>query len=167
MLKDASRRKFDVVLSWAIDCLGRSLVDLLGTIQGLEACGVDPCLDQQHIDTTTPVGKLLFQFTGAFAEFERSIMGTRVRAGLNRAKDQIKCDGHFVTKHGEVRKRLGRPGAEPDKLRKAPAELAKGIDIVNVAEAVSLGVGAVAKLKDQMAFSSAPFALRARTAHAI
>jgi hypothetical protein len=41
MLKDASRRKFDVVMAWAIDRLGRSLVDLLGTIQGLEACSVD------------------------------------------------------------------------------------------------------------------------------
>jgi len=41
MLKDASRRKFDVVMAWAIDRLGRSLSDLLDTIQHLEACGVD------------------------------------------------------------------------------------------------------------------------------
>ena len=41
MLNDAKRRKFDVVMAWAIDRLGRSLVDLLGTIQVLEACGVD------------------------------------------------------------------------------------------------------------------------------
>jgi DNA invertase Pin-like site-specific DNA recombinase len=148
MLKDAFRRKFDV------DRLGRSLVDLLGTIQGLEACGVDLYLDQRHIDTTTPVGKLLFQITGAFAEFERSMIRTRVRAGLKRAKDQIKRDGHFVTKHGEVRKRLGRPGAEPDKLRKARAELAKGIGIVKVAKQVGLGVGTVAKLKNQMVANS-------------
>jgi DNA invertase Pin-like site-specific DNA recombinase len=54
MLKDACRRKFDVVMAWAIDRLGRSLVDLLGTIQVLEACSVDLYLDQQHIGTTTP-----------------------------------------------------------------------------------------------------------------
>jgi DNA invertase Pin-like site-specific DNA recombinase len=131
-LKDACRRKFDVVMAWAIDRLGRSLVDLLGTIQGLEVCGVDLYLDQQHIDTTTPVGKLLFQITGAFAEFERSMIRTRVLAGLKRAKDQIKRDGHFITKHGEVRKRLGRPGAETDKVRKARTEIAKGIGIVKV-----------------------------------
>jgi DNA invertase Pin-like site-specific DNA recombinase len=47
MLKDASRRKFDVVMAWAIDRLGRSLIDLLGTIQHLEACGVDLFLEQQ------------------------------------------------------------------------------------------------------------------------
>jgi DNA invertase Pin-like site-specific DNA recombinase len=150
MLNDASRRKFDVVMAWAIDRLGRSLVDLLGTIQGLGACGVDLYLDQQAIDTTTPAGKLMFQITGAFAEFERSMIRTRINAGLKRAKDQIKRDGHFVTKHGEVRKRLGRPNADPDKLRKARAELAKGIGINRVAKAVGLGVGTVAKLKDEM-----------------
>ena len=64
MLKDASRRKFDIVVAWAIDRLGRSLSDLLDTIQHLEACGVDLYLDQQAIDTTTPMGKLVFQLTG-------------------------------------------------------------------------------------------------------
>src|SRR5262249_49348785 len=59
MLKDASRRKFDIVMAWAIDRLGRSLIDLLDTIQHLEACGVDLYLDQQAIDTTTPMGKLV------------------------------------------------------------------------------------------------------------
>lgn len=68
MLNDASRGKFDVVMAWAIDRVGRSLIDLLGTIQHLEACNVDLYLDQQNIDTTTPMGKLIFQITGAFAE---------------------------------------------------------------------------------------------------
>jgi DNA invertase Pin-like site-specific DNA recombinase len=86
MLKDASRRKFDVVMAWAIDRLGRSLVDLLGTIQHLDAVGVDLYLDQQNIDTTTPMGKLLFQVTGAFAEFERAMIRQRVNAGLARVK---------------------------------------------------------------------------------
>jgi DNA invertase Pin-like site-specific DNA recombinase len=85
MLKDAQRRRFDVVMAWAIDRLGRSLIDLLGTIQTLEACAVDLYLDQQAIDTTTPTGKLMFQITGAFAEFERSMIRQRVRAGLKRA----------------------------------------------------------------------------------
>ena len=77
MLKDASRRKFDIVMAWSIDRLGRSLIDLLDTIQHLEACGVDLYLDQQVIDTTTPMGKLVFQVTGAFAEFERSMIRQR------------------------------------------------------------------------------------------
>jgi DNA invertase Pin-like site-specific DNA recombinase len=150
MLNDANRRKFDVVMAWAIDRLGRSLIDLLDTIQHLEACAVDLYLDQQHIDTTTPAGKLMFQITGAFAEFERSMIRTRVNAGLKRAKDQIKRDGHFITKRGERRNRLGRPGADPVKLRKAEAELAKGFGIIRVAKLVGLGVGTVQKLKREM-----------------
>src|SRR5262249_28920432 len=84
MLKDASRRKFDIVMAWAIDRLGRSLSDLLDTIQHLEACGVDLYLDQQAIDTTTPMGKLVFQLTGGFAEFERTMIRQRIKAGLKR-----------------------------------------------------------------------------------
>src|SRR5438105_5502968 len=95
MLKDASRRKFDVLMAWAIDRIGRSLRDLLDTIAHLQATGVDLYLDQQNIDTTTPSGKLLFHITGAFAEFERSIIQQRVYAGLARARAQGK--------------RLGRP----------------------------------------------------------
>ena len=79
MLQEAQRRRFDVVMAWAIDRLGRSLIDLLGTIQTLDACGVDLYLDQQAIDTTTPAGKLMFQVTGAFAEFERSMIRQRFK----------------------------------------------------------------------------------------
>jgi len=50
MLKDAGRKKFDIVMAWAIDRLGRSLIDLSRTIQGLETAGVDLYLDQQHLD---------------------------------------------------------------------------------------------------------------------
>jgi len=82
MLKDASRRKFDIVMAWAIDRVGRSLSDFL------EACGVDLYLDQQAIDTTTPMGKLVFQVAGAFAEFERTMIRQRVKAGLKRAVAQ-------------------------------------------------------------------------------
>jgi DNA invertase Pin-like site-specific DNA recombinase len=85
---DANRRKFDVVMAWAIDRLGRSLIDLLGTIAP-RGRGVDFYLDKQSIDTTTPAGKLLFQLTGAFAEFKRSMIRQRVR---------IAGDGKFVTK---------------------------------------------------------------------
>ena len=99
MLKDAQRRRFDVVMAWAIDRLGRSLIDLLGTIQQLETCGVDLYLDQQAIDTTTPTGRLMFQITGAFAEFERSMIRQRIRAGLRRAV--------------EAGKQLGRPKITP------------------------------------------------------
>ena len=150
LLKDASRRKFDVVMAWAIDRLGRSLVDLLGTIQHLEAVGVDLYLDQQAIDTTTPAGKLLFQMTGAFAEFERSMIRQRVGAGLSVIKAKIERDGKFVSKTGKVRKRLGRPGAEAYKLDLARRHLAKGTGIIKTAKLTGLGTETVHKLRREM-----------------
>ena len=93
MLKDANRRRFDLVMAWSIDRVGRSLSDLLATIQHLEAVGADLYLDEQNIDTTTPAGRLLFQITGAFAEFERSMIRSRVNAGLARARAQGKRIG--------------------------------------------------------------------------
>ena len=150
MLKDANRRKFDIVMAWAIDRLGRSLIDLLGTIEHLEKVGVDLYLDQQNIDTTTPTGRLLFQITGAFGEFERSMIRQRVRAGLNVIKEKLARDGKFVSKAGKVRRRLGRPGAEPDKIQRARRELAKGIGIGKVAREVGLGVGTVHRLKREV-----------------
>ena len=151
MLNDASRRKFDVVMAWAIDRLGRSLIDLLGTIQTLEACGVDLYLDQQNIDTTTPAGRLLFQMTGAFAEFERSMIRQRVNAGLDTVKAKIERDGKFTSKAGKTRTRLGRPGGEPEKLEKARRELAKGTGILKTAKLFGLGTGTVHRLKREMA----------------
>ena len=151
MLKDAGRRKFDIIMAWAIDRLGRSLIDLLRTIQDLEAVGVDLYLDQQHLDTTTPTGKLLFQVTGAFAEFERSMIRQRVNAGLGAIKAKIKRDGLFTTKAGVVRRRLGRPGADPAQIARAQLELAKGVGIGKVARLTGLGTGTVHKLKREMA----------------
>jgi DNA invertase Pin-like site-specific DNA recombinase len=112
-------------MAWAIDRLGRSLIDLLGTIQHLEAVGVDLYLDQQAIDTTTPMGKLVFQVTGAFAEFERSMIRQRIKAGLKRAVAQGA--------------RLGRPKVDVALERKAQRQLEKGVGILKVAKTVGLG----------------------------
>ena len=125
MLNEPSRRKLDVVMAWALDRLGRSLIDLLDTIEHLEGAGVDLYLDQQNIDTTTPMGRLLFQITGAFAEFERSMICQRVQVGLNSIKAKIAKDGKFETKAGIIRRRLGRPGAEPEQLAEARRLLAE------------------------------------------
>lgn len=143
MLKDAGRRRFDVVMAWALDRLGRSLIDLLGTIDHLQQVGVDVYLDRQHLDTTTAQGKLLFQITGAFAEFERNMITERTVAGLNVIKAKLAKDGKFVSKKGIVRSKLGRPGAEPEKLAKARQKLANGIGIGKIARELGLGAGTV------------------------
>jgi DNA invertase Pin-like site-specific DNA recombinase len=151
MLKDASRRKFDVVMAWSIDRLGRSLIDLLATVQNLEACGVDLYLDQQSIDTTTPAGKLMFQITGAFAEFERSMIRQRVKLGLKRAVAQGK--------------QLGRPAVGGELERKAQRELRKGTGILKVARLVGLGTGTVHRIRREMSPGDNPTHQRTRQSH--
>ena len=136
MLKQAQRGKFDVVMAWAIDRLGRSLVDLLQTIESLKACGVDLYLDQQSIDTTTPAGKLMLQMCGAFAEFERSMLQARIAAGLRRA-----------VANGA---KLGRPLNDPSAVARARLALAKGLGINRVAKLVGLSNGTVQRIKGEM-----------------
>jgi len=136
MLNDAKRRKFDVVMAWAIDRLGRSLVDLLGTIQVLEACGVDLYLDQQSIDTTTPAGKLMFHVTGAFAEFERSMIRQRVHAGLKRAVQQGK--------------QLGRPRISEALEKRIQSQLRAGKGILKVAREIGVGTGTVQRIAREL-----------------
>ena len=88
LCRDAAKRKFDVVMAWSVDRLGRSLQDLVGFLSELHALKIDLFLHQQGIDTTTPAGKALFQMMGVFAEFERSMIQERVRAGLARARSE-------------------------------------------------------------------------------
>jgi DNA invertase Pin-like site-specific DNA recombinase len=142
MLKDACRRKFDVVMAVAIDRLGRSLLDLLHTIQELEACGADIFIDKQSLDTTTPMGKLMFHVCGAFAEFERSIIRQRVRAGIKRARDK-------GTKSG---KPFGRPKLDPALERRIRAALEKGDKgMLKIAAEFGVGSGSVQRIKAAMA----------------
>jgi DNA invertase Pin-like site-specific DNA recombinase len=140
LLTDSSKRKFDIVMSWAIDRMGRSLIDLLGTIEHLHSCGVDLYLDQQNIDTSTPMGRLVFQVTGAFAEFERSMIRQRIHAGLARAK--------------RAGKQLGRPQVTGELEWKAQKLLRKGVGILKTAKTVGLGTSTVARIKAEM---SPPF----------
>ena len=140
MTKQAQRHRFDVVMVWAIDRIGRSLIDLLGTIQHLEACGVDLYLDQQAIDTTTPSGKLMFQVTGAFAEFERAMIRQRIHAGLERAVANGKT--------------LGRPLNDRRAIEKARLALSGGMGINKVAKQVGLSNSTVARLKAEMLVSA-------------
>ena len=136
MLNDARRRKFDIVMAWAIDRLGRSLGDLLDTIQHLEACGVDLYLDQRAIDTTTPMGRLVFQVTGAFAEFERTMIRQRIKAGLKRAVAQgVK---------------LGRPKIDRTTERKVRQQLASGEGILKVAKSLGIGTGTVQRIANEL-----------------
>jgi DNA invertase Pin-like site-specific DNA recombinase len=143
LLKEASRRKFDVVMCWALDRLGRSLSDLLGIMQHLEACGVDLYIDKQNLDTTTPAGKLLFHVTGAFAEFERDMIRQRVLSGLDRAKK-------YGTKSG---KPIGRPQT-PERTRQEIRDLKdQGVSLRKIAERTGVSLFTVQKVLKEAAYA--------------
>lgn len=78
----------DVLIVWRLDRLGRSLIDLLGTIEKLHAREVGFRSLTETIDTTNATGRLMFQIMGALAEFERSLIAERTRAGLNAARER-------------------------------------------------------------------------------
>ena len=103
-------------------------------------------LDQQAIDTTTPAGRLMFQVTGAFAEFERSMIRQRVNAGLKRAV--------------EAGKQLGRPRIGPALEKRIQSQLRAGKGMLKVAAECGVGSGTVQRIAREMArpFESASVA---------
>jgi DNA invertase Pin-like site-specific DNA recombinase len=132
LLKDATRRQFDIVMAWSVDRLGRSLQDLVAFLGDLHAQGVDLYLHIQGIDTTTPGGKALFQMMGVFAEFERAIIQERVCAGLAKARAQGK--------------RLGRPKVSSVVERSIQAARAAGKGQLAIARDLRVGVGTVRRV---------------------
>jgi DNA invertase Pin-like site-specific DNA recombinase len=145
LLKDAVRRRFDFVAVWAVDRLGRSLMDLLNTLQILKQSKVGLFLHQQGIDTSTAAGNAFFHMLGVFAEFERAIIVERVNAGIARAK----ANG---TKSGKA---IGRPRLKTKKLDAARTALAEGRSIRAAALVAGISVGSAAALKKEMADRSA------------
>src|SRR5271167_2112435 len=100
LMSDACRRRFDAILVWKIDRFGRSLKHLVNALAELAALGVAFISLRDNIDLSTPSGRLMFQIIGAMAEFERSLIQERVRAGLRNARAKGK--------------RLGRPSVPVD-----------------------------------------------------
>lgn len=133
LMKGVARKEFDIVAAWSVDRLGRSLPDLVTMLAELQARGVDLFLHQQALDTSTPSGKMLFQMLGVFAEFERSMIVARVRAGLQRTT-----------------KRLGRPPMASEKTEAIRAMLMDGVVVRETARRTGAGTATVQRLKRAM-----------------
>ena len=93
LIKDAKRRRFDVLVCWRLDRLGRNLRHLVTMLEELQHVGVAFVSMGEGIDCTTPAGKLQLHILAALAEFERERIRERVLAGLQRAKTQGKRSG--------------------------------------------------------------------------
>jgi DNA invertase Pin-like site-specific DNA recombinase len=136
MLKDAVRRRFDVLMVWSIDRLGHSVLHVANALAELDAAGIALYSDQQAIDSTTPMGRAMIQMASVFGEQERHIIRSRVNAGL----DRVRAQG----------KKLGRPKVSP-KIEAAIREhLSAGNGILKVAAMVGVGSGTVQRVKREM-----------------
>src|SRR6202051_1744882 len=132
MMKAVNAKEFDMVATWSVDRLGRSLTDLLGILQGLHDKGVGLFLHQQGLDTSTTAGKAMFQMLGVFAEFERGIIRERVNSGLARARAK-------GTK-------LGRRRVKPSVEATIRELRAKGDGILKIARTLGVGTSVVQRV---------------------
>ena len=112
LLEAARRREIDVVLVWRLDRWGRSVTDLLATLQELEHLGVGFVSLTEALDLTTPAGRAMAGLLAGFAEFEREILRERVRAGLAQARQNGQRLGRPVTAalHADQVRKLYRAG---------------------------------------------------------
>ena len=130
LMKSATQRRFDMVMCWSIDRLGRSLQNLIEILNELQSLKVDLFFLQQGLDTSTSAGRMMFSIFGALAEFERNLIRERVIAGQQRAISQgVK---------------MGRPSKMNDGMKNAIKLLReRGIGIKQIARELKIGIGTV------------------------
>jgi DNA invertase Pin-like site-specific DNA recombinase len=127
MLKDAGAGKLDKVIVWDITRLGRSLSDLIATLNELQKFSVDLQFLQNDLDTSTEAGRMLFSIFGAIGEFERSLTRERVKSGIANARAKGV--------------RLGRPTNCNPQTKATVLELrSKGMSIRKICSLLSIGV---------------------------
>jgi DNA invertase Pin-like site-specific DNA recombinase len=134
MLKDAHRRKFDVVVVWACDRLARSTKHFLQVLDELNEIGVQFLSQREAIDTDGPLGRAIVVIVSAVAELERSLIVERVRAGMRRAK----LDG----------RRIGRAPLDIDHTALVRDRLA-GMSLTQVAKRYGLSRASVVRFVHQ------------------
>jgi DNA invertase Pin-like site-specific DNA recombinase len=129
-MKSATQRKFDMIMCWSIDRLGRSLQNLVEILNEMQSMKIDMFFLQQGMDTTTPSGRMIFSVFGAIGEFERNLIRERVIAGQKRAvANGVK---------------IGRPSKMNDGMRSAIKILReKGMGIKQIAKQLQVGIGTV------------------------
>jgi DNA invertase Pin-like site-specific DNA recombinase len=127
MLKDAGAGKFDKVIVWDITRLGRSLSDLIATLNELQKSNVDLQFLHNDLDTSTAGGRMLFSIFGAIGEFERNLTKERVKSGIANARAKGV--------------RLGRPTNCNPQTKATVLELrSKGMSIRKICSLLSIGV---------------------------
>jgi DNA invertase Pin-like site-specific DNA recombinase len=132
LMKDATRKKFDLIMSWDVSRLGRSLKHLVEFMEDIQSKNIDLYLHANGLDSSTPSGRAMFGMLSVFSSFEREMISERVKSGLERAK----ANG----------KKLGRPSNMNDGLRSSIRLLReRGLGIKKIARELGVGVCTVYK----------------------
>ena len=147
LLKDAEEKKFSAIFIYKLDRFSRSLKDLILTIYKLKEWGVDFISLQDKIETASASGKLMFQIIGAFAEFERNIIGDRTKFGMERKAKE----GGFITKAPKGYKLLNKKLIIDEEASKKVQEifeefLNSGISLTQLAKKNNLTTSGIKKL---------------------
>ena len=132
LMRDARARKFDVVIVARFDRFARSVSHLLRALEEFGHLGVDFVSVSESIDTSTPMGKMIFTVLGAVAELERNLIRERVVMGLDRARKQGK--------------KLGRPRTLVDR-EKVAALRAQGLSLRQIATELKVSKDKVARVQ--------------------
>jgi DNA invertase Pin-like site-specific DNA recombinase len=132
LIAAARRREIDVVLVWRLDRWGRSVADLVSTLQELQYLGVGFVSLTEALDLTTPAGRAMAGLLAVFAEFEREILRERVCAGLAHARQQGK--------------RLGRPPSVVHKALEARRLHQQGSSKSEIARKLEIGRTSVRRI---------------------
>jgi DNA invertase Pin-like site-specific DNA recombinase len=134
MMKDVKRRRFDAVVCWKLDRLGRDMRHLVNLLDELRALDVGLVTLGEGLDTTTPAGRMAFGIFASVAEFERERLRERTLLGLDRARAQGK--------------RLGRP--VDDDLRTRIVGCA-GLSVREAAKRVGCSTATIQKIRKRAA----------------
>jgi putative DNA-invertase from lambdoid prophage Rac len=132
LLAAARRREIDVVLVWRLDRWGRSVADLVSTLQELQHLGVGFVSLTEALDLTTPAGRAMAGLLAVFAEFEREILRERVRAGLAHARQNGK--------------HLGRPPSAAHKATQVRRLYRDGLSKSEIARRIKIGRTSVRRI---------------------
>jgi putative DNA-invertase from lambdoid prophage Rac len=132
LIAHARRREIDVVLVWRLDRWGRSVADLLATLQELQQLGVGFVSLTEALDLTTPIGRAMAGLLAVFAEFERELLRERVRAGLAHAR--------------QSGKRLGRPPSAAHQAAQVRTLYRGGLSKSEAARQLNIGRSSVRRI---------------------
>lgn len=137
LLKGVARREYDLIAAWSVDRLGRSLQDLVGFLNEIQAREIGLYLHVQGLDTTSPSGRLLFSLLSVFADYEREMIRERVLSGLERTRAKGT--------------RLGRPPMDAEQVEAIRALLIAGTGVREAARRTGAGASTVQRIRASMA----------------